>query len=279
MHTPRQIDENRHAVPLAETKSLQGKMLDQSFGWTLSPNAECHIGNINRVNAGVYRLMPLLGRHAGHRLGYRGQPRCFNRIRTIRNPSAPQRRYDRPIMRARHMSPGEFEFHQPANFLATGIIMIKRYNRARRANPGIRPMPMLTPMLFMHRFDKRLPFEREFSFEQNPEPTPLLLRPRLLRIDMDMINRLARDRMGDDARQLHDRIFYCCAYNTTALTQLRHIILGHAALIREVTRQGRSTGSPGCARNHAAGGHSFSFNRSSSRTIFLTSSNRDRIAA
>lgn len=254
-------------------------MLDQSFGWTLSPNAECHIGDIDRVNAGVCRLMPLLGRHAGHRLGYRGQPRCFNRIRTIRNPGAPQGRYDRPIMRARHMSPCEFEFRQPANFLAAGIIMTKRYNRARRTNPGIRPMAVLTPMLFMHRFDKRLPLKRKFSFEQNPEPTPLLLGPWLLRINMDMINRLARDRMRDDARQLHDRVFYCCAYNTAALTQPRNIILGLAVPIREVTCQGRSTRPPGCTRNHAAGGHSFSFNRSSSKTIFLTSSNRDRIAA
>jgi hypothetical protein len=260
MHTPRQIDENGHSVPLAETKSLQSKMLDQSFNWTLPPNAERHGGDINWVNAGVLRLMPLPRRHACHRLGYRGQPSCLNRIRTIRHPGAPQRRYDCPIMRARHMSPREFEFHQPANFFATCIIVIKWYDRARGTNPGIRPMAVLTPMLFMDRLNKWLPFEREFSFEQNPEPTPLLLGPRLLRINMDMINRLARDRMRDDAGQLYDSIFYCCAYNTAARTQPRNIILGHAAIGREVACQGRATRSLGCTRNHAAGGHNFSFN-------------------
>src|SRR3984885_10838921 len=130
-------------------------------------------------------------------------------------------------------------------------------------------MIMFTPILDVHGLGKGSVLQAELPLEQEPIPVALCLRPRLLRIEMHMIDRLAGPHMGYHVRQLSDRVFDAIGHEPACGTEPRCIVLEFTPPVREMTRQCRPATAPCRPGNYRTRGHNFSLTLSSSKAAAL----------
>jgi hypothetical protein len=96
------------------------------------------------------------------------------------------------------------DFGDAAELLPAGEIMIHTDAGAVRLYKGVDPVPVLAAVLDVHALRESLLLQTEFLLEPLPVPVPLLGRPGLIGVDMDMVQRLPAARVRGHVAELLD---------------------------------------------------------------------------